>query len=276
MPALPSRMFGTQASTQSDAPGLSLLALGVGNSRTRWGIFSGRELIESASEPNGASLSALLADRARAAGVTRVALASVNDQAADPLARALAGVVEGGVVRIGRDIAPPLRHSLDDASTLGIDRALCACAAWELLGSACAVIDAGTAITVDFIDGEGVFQGGAISPGLNLMLRALGEHTSSLPTIGFTPPDPGRGPFGKDTRHAMLLGVMASARGMVRDLVERYAEAYGAYPRVIATGGDAQVLFEGDGLVERLVPDLQLIGVQRTLEAALRDQPEEF
>ena len=48
---------------------------------------------------------------------------------------------------------------------------------------------------------------------------------------------------------------------MVQRLVERYAEHYGAYPFVIATGGDAPLLFDGEDLVDRIVPDLTLLGI---------------
>jgi type III pantothenate kinase len=122
-------------------------------------------------------------------------------------------------------------------------------------------------VTVDFVDGQGVFQGGAIAPGLNLMLRALHEHTAALPSVKYERPDDGM-TFGKDTRGAMLLGVHAAVTGLVRALCERYSEFFGAYPQIIATGGDARALFEGDDLVEHIVPDLTLLGI----EAACRIQ----
>ena len=59
----------------------------------------------------------------------------------------------------------------------------------------------------------------------------------------------------------MLQGVFQGIRGMVRQLSEQYAIRYGAYPMVIATGGDAMVLFDDDELIELIVPDLQLHGM---------------
>ncbi|MEN0019849.1 MAG: type III pantothenate kinase, partial [Planctomycetota bacterium] len=113
---------------------------------------------------------------------------------------------------------------------------------------------------------------GAIAPGLKLMLAALHEHTAQLPALEFDQPVSDRGPLGKDTAHAMQLGVQASARGLVRQLLEEYAEFYGGYPQVVATGGDAPALFlqqgESDGVVEHIVPDLQLIGIQACVQAA--------
>ncbi|MBK7405008.1 MAG: type III pantothenate kinase [Phycisphaerales bacterium] len=251
----------------------SVLAVALGNTRARWAAFRAREMGHAHAEPFELATPQILQALEEAAP-DLVAIASVNEPAAGALEAAIrdAGIP---VVRVGRDCLPPLNHTLDDASTLGVDRALDAVAAFSLVESACVVVDAGTAITVDFIDGQGTFHGGAIAPGLNMMLRALHEHTAALPEIRFEPQDLARGPFGKDTRHAMQLGVVAGAVGMVRQLVERYAEHYEAYPRVIATGGDAPALFDDDGLVERIIPDLQLIGIQRTIEHALREGDEE-
>jgi len=132
------------------------------------------------------------------------------------------------------------------------------------------VIDAGTAITVDFVDDRGCFQGGCIAPGLGLMLASLHEHTAALPLIERHEgeiPDVGAGPLGKTTAGAMVHGCLAAIRGMAHGLIDQYAELNNAYPRVVATGGDAPRLFENDELVEAIVPDLVLMGLQATWES---------
>ncbi len=248
--------------------------MATGNTRTRWALFKGREPDHARVEPNDAAAQAIvssLKDAGQVSAIDCIAIASVHPAMTGELQRTL-GELGKTVVVVGRDCMPPLEHTLDDASTLGIDRALTAFAAWSMTESASVVIDAGTAITVDFIDGIGVFHGGAIAPGLRMMLKSLHNQTERLPDLAFSKPEPVRGPFGKDTAHAMMLGCVASARGLVRELVERYAQAYKAYPRVIATGGDAHVLFDDDELIERIVPDLQLFGIQRTIEALLDDE----
>lgn len=247
----------------------TFLALTVGNTRTRVGLFEQGELRESASFANTDPVPIIEACRAHASerhGLQAV-IASVHQEMSTAIAVKLRGVLDESVLWIGRDIPIPLTHTLDDASTLGQDRALCALAAFARAKQACVVVDAGTAITVNFIDGEGVFHGGVIAPGLEMMLASLHEHTSALPKLSFTPPTPG--PFGKDTRHAMLLGVQAAAKGLVRHQVEAFAEFYEAYPQVVATGGDAQTLFADDDLVEHIVPDLQLMGIAECVARSL-------
>jgi type III pantothenate kinase len=265
-----------------------LIAIAVGNTRVRLGLFEKGELRDPVTIVVGNADPVAMPDPATAvelvvAAIRRTAenvhnapvvMSSVNPRIADRVATALEA--EGvDVYRIGSDLSVPLRHTLDDASTLGQDRLVCAFGAFRRSQQACVVIDAGTAITTDFVDGEGVFQGGIIAPGVTMMLRALHEKTAQLPLVPTTRPEATRGPFGKDTRHAMLLGCVNAARGVVRLTIETFAEAYGAYPQIVATGGDAALLFENDDIVEHIVPDLQLMGLYEVAKAALEDDDDE-
>lgn len=253
--------------------GVAIVAVSVGNSRIKFASFNDLEMLD-----NGAAMNTDLEEAAglvvgmlsRSAGA-EIVLASVNPPVADKLESMLVERTGGSIYRLGRDLGFPIKHSLHDDSTLGHDRLLNAIAAFEMARQACIVIDCGTAMTVDFVDGEGTFQGGAIVPGTRMMLRALHEQTAALPMLELKAPDAERGAFGKDTAHAMTLGVIAAGRGAAYHLVNTYAEAYGGYPRVIATGGDARMLFEGDEIVEHVVPDLQLRGIAVSAKAALAD-----
>lgn len=263
-------------STHTDRP---LILAAIGNSRIRIGIWSGGEVTDAVSfeHDDFDGSFARLGDTATAADLCVVA--SVHRDAEDALiAQVNAKHPAIETVRIGADLPIPLVHNLDDASTLGRDRALNALAAYSRAEQACAVVDVGTAVTVDFVDGEGTFQGGLIAPGLRMMLDALHTNTNALPDLEPTEPDPARGPYGKDTAHAMQLGVRTAIAGLVRAGVERFADAYDAWPQVIATGGDAGLL-EADGLVEHFVPDLQLLGiglcVDRAAAAAQREPGED-
>lgn len=256
-----------------------VLTVSVGNTRTRAGIFEGGKLVESAASVNAdePELRGLLARlMGPHASHTSVALASVNEPMAERVA-AIVGELTRGVFpdRLGRDVAIPIQHSLDQSATVGQDRWLNAIAAFARSKQACVIVDAGTAVTVDFIDGEGTFHGGVIFPGVRMMLRAMHEHTAALPSIDFLPPDAARGPLGKDTAHAMTLGVLAALRGGVRAQVERCADYYGAYPQVIATGGDAPLLEEEDGVIEHIVPDLTLIGLHECVARQLAESADE-
>ena len=272
-PLLPSFMLGPSESTRP------LLAVCVGNTRTRFGRFERAELLESHALAND---DPTLVDELRTLAVgdnssAAVVLASVNDPVRDRLIKSLDKSCGSTAIRLGVDLPIPLKHTLADASTLGQDRALNALAAYARTEQACVVIDVGTAVTVDFVDGTGTFHGGAIAPGVRMMLCALNEHTAALPEVAFDPRPLAEGdsPFGKDTPEAMLKGAAAAVRGMVRELIERYAQFYEAYPQIIATGGDALTLFGDGDLVEHIVPDLQLLGVHAAVADAINADPVE-
>lgn len=245
-----------------DAAPLKVLAVAVGNTRTRVARFSGRPMSgESQALPSTDAPGLVRAIQALAKGEELVVISSVNELAAAALERELRPAFPERVYRFGRDLEIPIANALTDDSTVGQDRLLCAIGASVRAEQACVVVDAGTAITVDFVDGEGTFQGGVIAPGVQMMLDALHARTAALPQIKFALPDAALGPFGKDSPHAMRLGVLNAARGLVRHTIEQYAQVFGGYPQIVATGGDALALFEHDDLVEHIVPDLQLIGI---------------
>lgn len=256
----------------------ALIAVSVGNTRTRIGLFVDGQLDPAQALPNADPAAIAMAVTGLHADAP-IVMASVNEPVAAKVEQEIKRA-ERAVARFGSDLAIPIVNALADDSTVGQDRLLNALGAFSRASQACVVVDCGTAITVDFVDGDGVFQGGAIGPGLNMMLRALHEQTAALPQVPFEPSPAvvseadANVAFGKDTRRAMLLGVQSAAQGMVRALVERYATAYGGYPQVVATGGDARVLFEGPGgddFVEHIVPDLTLLGI----EAAVKKLAEE-
>lgn len=120
-------------------------------------------------------------------------------------------------------------------------------------------VDCGTAITVNQVTPDGVFQGGAILPGLGLMARSLHFHTAQLPLVDL------QGPVhfpGTDTADAILAGIFSAALGAV----ERFASATKA-ELVVFTGGDGKLLAENTSLTNRRYEaDLTLEGIRLTAE----------
>lgn len=242
---------------------INLLAINVGNTRSQFAAFVDDQIQDVTHLPHGTSQS--LADALTQAAAPLEArddaviyLSSTNGKQAERVAAEVRKVLGRPVVRMEHDINVPIGRKLDPESITGEDRLLNAAAAYDRLKQACIVIDAGTAVTVDFVDGEGTFHGGAILPGARMMLEALHQYTAQLPEIAVKQPTEN---IGHNTAEAMLSGVYHGIRGAVRELTEKYAETYGAYPQIIATGGDSKLLFEGYELVESIVPDLTLWGM---------------
>lgn len=148
-----------------------------------------------------------------------------------------------------------------EVKDVSLDRLLVALAASRYAKQACMVVDAGSTVSVDYINSYGVLEGGIVAPGVGSMIRAwhdlTGAPTAKMPAVGRRAT---RSPMGTDSADALLAGCEAAVRGLVRYQLERIAEHAGAYPRVVATGDDAALLFEGDDLVENIVPDLAMLG----------------
>jgi len=252
---------------------MSVLAIDIGNSRIGFNVFSAGQAADPAIRLHHAELEKELAPTLKALWErvnnestdahdddTEIVIASVVPDLTQRLERAAAEHLAVKPRLIGRDIKVPLKTMLKDETTVGQDRLLAALAAFVNVEAACAIVHCGSALVVDCIDDEGIFRGGAIAPGLQMAAKALHEFTAQLPIPSLTPPTD-EFPFGRFTQEAINLGLFVGARGTIRELLERYATALGAWPHVVATGGDASALLTDTDLVDSFIPDLVLQGV---------------
>ncbi len=124
------------------------------------------------------------------------------------------------------------------------------------------VVDAGTAITYDFIDENGEYAGGNISPGIEMRFKALNRFTGRLPLVRQKNPDK---LVGQTTEEAILAGVMQGVVFEVEGTIRAFKENYKNLI-VIITGGDA--IFFDNKLKNYFFVHFNLIaiGLNRILE----------
>lgn len=131
----------------------------------------------------------------------------------------------------------PLKLKMEDPSTVGIDRLLGALGAQHLHpGKTVLVADAGTAITLNLVDRDGVFQGGAILPGLGLMARSLSQNTEQLPHVNFRKSIPDFP--ASTTPKALRLGIFLAAAGAIHRALATVA-SFDENTILVLTGSDA-------------------------------------
>jgi type III pantothenate kinase len=199
-----------------------IVAVDVGNSALKLAIVDGADVLDRTSLPTAGADPAMVAAR-----IERLQ----RERRARPTVLALASVVEGWtgrLVRIARELGMdplvadaasiPIVVGTAQPERTGPDRIIAAWAAMVLRGAPVLVVDLGTATTVDAVDRDGVFRGGAIMPGLELSLRALASGTDRLPDVRLAEP---AWALGDDTSSAMLSGVVLGQLGAIRELATR-------------------------------------------------------
>jgi type III pantothenate kinase len=160
----------------------------------------------------------------------------------------------------------PLRVLLEQPDHVGIDRLLNAVAASRRVprGVAAVLIDAGSAITVDWLDEAGAFAGGAIVPGLRLMAQALHDYTALLPLVELRYPPP---PLpGTSTVMAVEAGVFWAAVGAIQALTTQLTARASGAARVFLTGGDGPLLAKALNRDIDLWPNMTLEGIRIAAE----------
>ncbi|MEY2505338.1 MAG: type pantothenate kinase [Verrucomicrobiota bacterium] len=142
--------------------------------------------------------------------------------------------------------------------SIGADRLANAAAVAQLYGYPAIVVDFGTAVTFDVVSAAGNYVGGVIAPGLEAMTSFLYQRTALLPRLKLS--EPARA-IGKTTRGAMMSGAVLGYRGLVREILHRLiSENFPRKkPRMIATGGYAQ-------LIARKLPEIEAVHPNLTLE----------
>jgi type III pantothenate kinase len=159
----------------------------------------------------------------------------------------------------------PLTIRVDEPAKVGIDRLLAALAADRLRASnnAAIVIDLGTAITVDLVEADGAFAGGAILPGIGMASRALTDQTDALPHVLLESPRLPPSSVGKSTKTAIEAGLYWGTVGSVTQLVSQVSTGLSNPPQVFITGGAAPIVIDAIALKIRVqyVPHLVLAGI---------------
>ena len=159
---------------------------------------------------------------------------------------------------IGRDIPLPIDAWVDEPDKIGTDRLLSAAAAYAVAQQAVVVADFGTALTIDMVDDNGIFQGGVIIPGFAVSSKALSDNTALLPETSVKKPEE---PYGKNTAEAINNGLYFAAVGALQEVIRRFAEKHGTWPQTVITGSAAKIIKDDCDFIDNYVTDLVVKGI---------------
>lgn len=236
------------------------LVVDIGNTSTKLGIFSKNELIQKFvfEKFNPTEIQKLL----KAQTQLKFAIISNVGTHGKEWYNFLSSRLNCKYLHLGLPL--PIKIAYNTPETLGTDRIAAAAGAALLYPKQPVLfIDAGTCIKYDFIDGEAVFQGGAIAPGLRMRLKSLKDYTAKLPLIEFD-----QNYFdllGKSTKDCILSGTQTAMANEINGFVDCYSEQYPDLKCVIS-GGDAEYLAKAVKKSIFANPNLVLFGLNHILE----------
>ena len=159
---------------------------------------------------------------------------------------------------VGPGTKTGLNIKSDNPREVGADRIVNAVAAIDEYGSPLIIVDFGTATTYCYINENKQYIGGAIAPGIGISTEALYTKASKLPRIEIARPE---SVIGKNTVAAMQSGVLFGYVGQVQEVVRRMKAESKTNPKVIATGGLAQLIADESTCIDIVDPYLTLKGL---------------
>lgn len=234
------------------------LVIDQGNSKVKYGIFTGNVMEQMVSKDS------LSCDEILELATNQQLENIIYSSVAQSLSENDKGRIEEKFcfLELTHQLNIPIENAYATPETLGIDRLAAVIGAYSLFPKqTCLVIDAGTCMTLDLLNDEGVYLGGNISPGVRMRLQAMHQFTARLPLV-----DIGQWQqnWGINTETALqnggLLGACLEIEGLEKRLRQQWPQL-----KCLITGGDAKVLADQLKCKIFVYTNLVLIGLNKIL-----------
>ncbi len=193
--------------------------------------------------------------------------AAVISSVVPPLTHSIADAVQKYFKVIPLVVGPGMKTGLsikyESPREVGADRVVNAVAGIQIYGPPLIIVDFGTATTFCAIAEQGDWIGGSIAPGLGISSEALFQRTAKLPRVEITRP---RNVIGKNTVSSIQSGLYFGYIGLVESIVSRMKTEMGCNPKVVATGGLAELIAGESKLIDVINSNLTLEGLRYIYE----------
>ncbi|MFC1847374.1 type III pantothenate kinase [Chloroflexota bacterium] len=246
-----------------------LLAVDIGNTNTTFGIFEDEKLCatwrmatrvnQMADEYAALLLNLLHHQDLEMPDIKEVALCSVVPPLTTTFMNLSQRYFHTTPLVVGAGVKTGVRIRMDNPREVGADRIADAAAAHHLYGGPIIVIDLGTATTFGIVSKEGDYIGGIIATGIATAAEALFARTAQLPRVELTHP---KNVIGTNTITAMQSGIIYGYASLVEGMLARIQKELGEKALVVATGGYAGLIAEETAAIDKVNPDLTLVGLR--------------
>lgn len=169
--------------------------------------------------------------------------------------------IEPIIVSSKLDLGLPI--DADNPEEVGADRIVNSLAAVEKYGAPVIAVDFGTALNFDVVDHRGHYLGGALAPGLVIALEAMTSRAARLFSVDLVPPPQA---IGTNTIHAIQSGLVLGYISLVEGMIDRLAAEMDGTPRVVVTGGYAELFARNSTRIDAFDPDLTIDGLRMVWE----------
>lgn len=212
-----------------------LLAIDVGNTRVKWGLFNTAGEMAAQGACLHTELASLKLPEASRTVVSNVAGNGIETHL-------LAHLQSHANVQIitSQAAACGVKNSYSHPEKLGTDRWAAIIAAWHLKQAPCVVVNAGTAVTIDAVH-DANFMGGLIMPGMDLMQQSLYLATAQLP-IQPARNDADISIFARNTNDAIYAGTLCAITGAISQMAQQLQIQSSQMPWILLSGGNAAII----------------------------------
>jgi len=160
---------------------------------------------------------------------------------------------------VGPGIKTGIRIRIDNPREVGSDRIANATAAHTIYKDNVIVVAMGTATAFDVVSKEGDYLGGAVAPGIAISAEALFTRTAALPRVEWARP---KKAIGTSTVTAIQSGLIFGYAGLIEGIVSRICNELGNKAMVVATGGYAELVAGETKVINKVNPNLTLMGLK--------------
>ena len=234
------------------------LVIDIGNTQIKVAVFDHSSLVYKANF-NAAEILSRLQNLAKEYAVSNAIISHVAQ-----LETAVLDKIKSffNVLVLDHKTSLPFENMYLTPKTLGVDRlALVAAAVSQFPNQNSLVIDAGSCITFDFVNGSGHYLGGSISPGIEMRYKAVNHFTANLPLLKQKGDIP---ELGNSTENAIHLGILNGVIQEIDGVIRQY-KAENQKLTVVLTGGDTIFLAKNLKSSIFAIPNFLLEGLNSIL-----------
>lgn len=247
-----------------------LLAIDIGNTNIKYGIYEGDNLVASfrvssrlsrTADEYGSVLINLLASKGlKTSDVSGVIMSSVIPSLNYTICHMCEYFFDISPLMVGPGIKTGLNVKADNPKEVGADIIVNCVSAFTKYGGPIIVIDFGTATTFDVVTENCELIGVAIAPGIKTALEGLTKNTAQLPTIELEAP---KSVIGKNTKTSMQSGLIFGFAGLVNNIVKKMKkELKNPNVKVVATGGLGELIAKESEVIDLVDRTLTLDGLK--------------